>query len=41
MTALSVALTAYRVERPDRRLAVVPRITLHPSEPVPCRLTPR
>jgi cytochrome P450 len=41
LTALSVVLTAYRVETPDRPLAVVPRITLHPAEPVPCRLLPR
>jgi cytochrome P450 len=41
LTALSAVLAAYRVETPDGVIPVVPRITLHPAEPAPCRLTPR
>jgi cytochrome P450 len=34
LVVLGAVLTAYRVSAPDRPLAVVPKITLHPSEPV-------
>lgn len=41
LTVLATVLQAYRVETPDRRIALVPRITLHPTEPVWCSLSPR
>lgn len=41
VVVLATVLAAYRVEAPDRRLRVVPKITLQPAEPVLVRLQPR
>ena len=39
--ALAVILQHYELESPPGRVALDPRITLHPAAPVPCRLIPR
>jgi cytochrome P450 len=41
LTALCAVLPAYRIETPDRPIPVVPKITLHPAEPVQARVVPR